>query len=141
MDTARLPKRKDTTQSGIISLIAAAVALSSGLLATCSHPQSTAARAPATAGVAASTGQAPGPGVVPCEGRGTECPGAGTCVDDPNNPCELPCQDDASDSCESTRTEADCTFQCLCAITKSCPSGQRWDGSPAVCGCRPAGDS
>lgn len=51
------------------------------------------------------------------------CPGAGTCVDDPN------------DSCDPTKGGADCGGLCECNALGFCVEGYEWDSSPAVCGC------
>lgn len=69
---------------------------------------------------------APGP---TCGGLGgLDCPGIGECVDD------------ASDSCEPSRGDADCSGSCECNVIARCMAPLVWDGSPEVCDCvRPVG--
>lgn len=54
-----------------------------------------------------------------------QCPGAGKCVDNPN------------DSCDPNDGGADCGGICTCEGALPCPSGTVWDGSPGVCSCKP----
>jgi len=55
---------------------------------------------------------------------GIACPGAGSCVDDPN------------DGCDPARGGADCGGVCECsAAAASCPEGVPFDDSPDVCAC------
>ncbi|MBI4509230.1 MAG: protease complex subunit PrcB family protein [Deltaproteobacteria bacterium] len=56
---------------------------------------------------------------------GFECPGEGTCVDDPSDDCD-------------PRIGADCGGICQCNANAACLAGFRWDGSPEVCACVPA---
>lgn len=56
---------------------------------------------------------------------GIQCPGAGQCVDDPN------------DSCDPQNGGADCGGVCECTALGMCVQGFRWDSSNAVCGCVP----
>lgn len=58
---------------------------------------------------------------------GCPCPGAGQCVDDPN------------DSCDPEHGGADCGGVCACNALGMCVEGSVWDESPAVCGCVPNG--
>jgi hypothetical protein len=59
---------------------------------------------------------------------GLDCPGIGECVDD------------ASDSCEPTRGDTDCSGSCECNVIARCMAPLVWDGSAEVCDCvRPAG--
>ena len=55
---------------------------------------------------------------------GLACPGAGSCVDDPQ------------DSCDPERGGRDCRGLCECAKAASCTTGH-WDSSPSVCACVP----
>jgi len=58
---------------------------------------------------------------------GIACPGAGSCVDNPN------------DGCDPERGGADCGGVCECsAAAASCPEGVPFDESPDVCACVPA---
>lgn len=58
---------------------------------------------------------------------GIQCPGAGSCVDDP------------SDSCDPARGGADCGGLCECSgAAVSCLAGDQFDDSPDVCACVPA---
>jgi hypothetical protein len=54
---------------------------------------------------------------------GLECPGGGTCVDDP------------SDDCDPMHGGADCGGICVCDKAASCVQGKHWDGRPSVCDC------
>jgi len=54
-----------------------------------------------------------------------ECPGAGSCVDDPN------------DGCDPDRGGADCGGVCECNIRALCIQGLAFDASPEVCACVP----
>jgi hypothetical protein len=54
---------------------------------------------------------------------GFPCPGAGECVDDPN------------DGCDPTMGGADCGGLCQCNSIGSCIEGFAWDESPEVCAC------
>jgi hypothetical protein len=56
---------------------------------------------------------------------GTPCPGAGTCVDAPN------------DDCDPEQGGADCIGLCECNAIGLCTEGLHWDSSPYVCGCVP----
>lgn len=58
---------------------------------------------------------------------GIECPGAGTCVDDPG------------DDCDPNQGGADCGGICQCNALGLCVDGLVWDSNPEVCGCGPAG--
>jgi hypothetical protein len=58
---------------------------------------------------------------------GIECPGAGTCVDDP------------SDDCDPAQGGFDCGGVCDCGnVLALCIDGTVFDNSPDVCGCVPA---
>jgi hypothetical protein len=52
-----------------------------------------------------------------------ECPGIGSCVDDPN------------DSCDPRNGGADCGGRCACNARPRCRAGQKFDASPSVCAC------
>jgi len=67
------------------------------------------------------------PPKVTCGGiAGIQCPGLGTCVDDP------------SDSCDPNKGGADCGGVCQCsAAAVTCPVGAAFDSSPEVCTCVP----
>jgi hypothetical protein len=54
---------------------------------------------------------------------GFDCPGGGTCVDDP------------SDDCDPMNGGADCGGMCLCDKAASCVKGKHWNGLPSVCAC------
>jgi hypothetical protein len=54
---------------------------------------------------------------------GIQCPGAGTCVDNPN------------DSCNPATGGRDCGGVCECNALGFCIGGFVWDSSPEVCGC------
>lgn len=56
---------------------------------------------------------------------GIECPGAGSCADDPN------------DGCDPARGGADCGGVCECNVLALCIEGFSFDASPAVCACVP----
>ncbi len=56
---------------------------------------------------------------------GIECPGSGTCVDDPN------------DGCDPQRGGADCGGICQCVERVLCVRGAVFDSSPDVCACVP----
>jgi hypothetical protein len=56
---------------------------------------------------------------------GFPCPGAGSCVDDPD------------DECDPEMGGADCGGQCVCEVLGSCEAGFVWDETPEVCGCVP----
>jgi hypothetical protein len=56
---------------------------------------------------------------------GFPCPGAGMCVDDPN------------DDCDPEQGGADCGGLCQCDVIGLCVDGYVWNGSPEVCGCEP----
>jgi hypothetical protein len=59
-----------------------------------------------------------------CGGFGNiQCPGAGTCVDDP------------SDGCDPENGGADCGGVCECNILALCIEGFEFDASPEVCAC------
>jgi hypothetical protein len=63
--------------------------------------------------------------IATCGGlRGLTCPGAGRCVDDPNDRCEL-------------GLHPDCSGMCVCDALAKCLAGYRFDNSPAVCSCVP----
>jgi len=71
----------------------------------------------------ASEGACPG---LFCGGiAGIPCPGASSCVDDPN------------DDCDPENGGADCGGVCQCLQTALCVKGYRFDSSPEVCGCVP----
>lgn len=52
-----------------------------------------------------------------------ECPGLGTCADDP------------SDSCDPRNGGADCGGKCSCTARPRCQAGQKFDSSSGVCSC------
>jgi hypothetical protein len=54
-----------------------------------------------------------------------ECPGQGSCVDNPN------------DGCDPERGGADCGGVCECNVRALCIRGSVFDASPAVCACVP----
>jgi hypothetical protein len=56
---------------------------------------------------------------------GIECPGSGSCVDDP------------SDACDPEQGGADCGGLCECNVLALCVPGFAFDSSPEVCGCVP----
>jgi hypothetical protein len=57
---------------------------------------------------------------------GIECPGAGSCIDDP------------SDDCDPDRGGADCSGICTCGnVLLLCIPGTVFDDSPDVCACMP----
>jgi hypothetical protein len=56
---------------------------------------------------------------------GIRCPGAGECVDNPN------------DDCDPARGGADCGGVCQCNALAKCVAGYVFDRSPEVCGCVP----
>jgi hypothetical protein len=56
---------------------------------------------------------------------GIDCPGSGTCVDDP------------SDGCDPERGGADCGGICECNVRALCVRGSVFDPSPDVCACVP----
>lgn len=59
-----------------------------------------------------------------CRGiAGSDCPGAGTCGDNPG------------DGCDPDNGGADCGGLCRCDALGLCESGYVWDASPEVCGC------
>src|SRR4029078_118956 len=67
----------------------------------------------------------PGADPVRCGGiAGIACPGAGECVDGPN------------DSGDPARGGADCGGICSCAVVP-CPSNSKFDSSASVCACVP----
>lgn len=57
-----------------------------------------------------------------------QCPGSGSCVDDPR------------DGCDPARGGADCSGVCECQIRALCIQGFVFDESPEVCSCVPVGD-
>ena len=59
---------------------------------------------------------------------GIDCPGQGTCVDNPN------------DGCDPQRGGADCGGLCQCVERALCVRGSVFDPSPGVCACVPADD-
>ncbi len=64
------------------------------------------------------------PGSVRCGGiAGIACPGYGTCVDDPN------------DSCDVAGGGADCGGLCACPQNVVCDANSNFDSSPSVCAC------
>jgi len=66
------------------------------------------------------------PDGVSCGGlAGIPCPGAGKCVDDPN------------DSCDPAAGGADCGGICSCVENVLCTTNSKFDSSPAVCACVP----
>ena len=66
------------------------------------------------------------PPTVTCGGiTGKTCPGAGKCVDDPN------------DSCDPARGGADCGGLCSCPQAVMCDPNSKFDSSPSVCACVP----
>ena len=68
----------------------------------------------------------PDPNVPFCGGiAGFPCPGAGMCVDNPD------------DECDPENGGADCGGYCECNALGLCASGSVWDSSPSVCGCVP----
>lgn len=56
---------------------------------------------------------------------GTRCPGAGTCIDNPD------------DDCDPVNGGADCSGTCECNALGFCLKGYAWDSSPNVCNCVP----
>jgi hypothetical protein len=56
---------------------------------------------------------------------GFPCPGAGSCIDDPN------------DDCDPNQGGADCGGLCVCEAIGLCTDGYAWNSSPEVCGCEP----
>jgi len=56
---------------------------------------------------------------------GIQCPGSGTCVDDP------------SDGCDPAHGGADCGGLCQCVQNVLCVRGSHFDSSPKVCACVP----
>lgn len=54
---------------------------------------------------------------------GIDCPGAGTCGDNPG------------DGCDPENGGADCGGLCACNALGLCEAGYVWDESPEVCGC------
>jgi hypothetical protein len=54
---------------------------------------------------------------------GIACPGAGNCVDNPN------------DGCDPTQGGADCGGVCACVIREFCVQGSVFNPSPDVCAC------
>lgn len=56
---------------------------------------------------------------------GVECPGGGTCADDPH------------DDCDPENGGADCSGLCRCDALGLCVEGFVWNGSPYVCDCVP----
>jgi len=61
---------------------------------------------------------------------GLQCPGQGTCVDDP------------SDECDPEAGNADCIGLCRCLLQigaplPTCQPSESFSGSPDVCGCAP----
>ncbi len=56
---------------------------------------------------------------------GIPCPGAGKCVDNPN------------DSCDPKAGGADCGGICSCPKSAVCDANTNWDPSPSVCACVP----
>lgn len=63
---------------------------------------------------------------VSCGGiAGIACPGAGKCVDDPN------------DGCDPANGGADCGGICQCVENVLCTVGSHFDSSPKVCACVP----
>ncbi|HMI90595.1 MAG TPA: hypothetical protein VK509_04490 [Polyangiales bacterium] len=69
-------------------------------------------------------GDRPAPSGPGCGGiAARECPGAGSCKDDPN------------DSCNPRSGGADCGGVCECRAVARCRAGQKWDASPEVCSC------
>lgn len=79
----------------------------------------------AAAGVSVASQGACAPAAPSCGGiAGTTCPGAGQCVDDPN------------DSCDPQNGGADCGGLCQCGPNnKLCTVGHHWDGTASVCAC------
>jgi hypothetical protein len=57
---------------------------------------------------------------------GIACPGAGSCVDNPN------------DSCDPTQGGADCGGVCTCEIREFCVQGSVFNPAPDVCACVPS---
>ena len=56
---------------------------------------------------------------------GIPCPGAGRCVDNPN------------DDCDPNNGGADCGGICTCVENQLCVRGFHFDSSPQVCACVP----
>lgn len=79
-------------------------------------------------GEASCSGLIPPAGEAPfCGGIAAfECPGAGSCVDDP------------ADDCEPEGGGADCGGLCECNVRALCVEGNVFDASPEVCACVPA---
>jgi hypothetical protein len=68
----------------------------------------------------------PDPDAPFCGGiAGIDCPGAGSCEDDPN------------DGCDPNKGGADCGGRCTCHVLGLCVDGSVWDDSPGVCACVP----
>jgi hypothetical protein len=66
------------------------------------------------------------PGPVRCGGiAAIACPGAGQCVDDPN------------DGCDPKAGGADCGGVCSCVQKVACAKDTQFDSSPSVCACVP----
>jgi PrcB C-terminal len=64
------------------------------------------------------------PAVPTCGGiAGIDCPGLGTCLDNP------------FDSCDPNNGGADCGGLCSCLTTKICPLGSVWNPAVDVCAC------
>jgi hypothetical protein len=64
----------------------------------------------------------------PCGGKADlACPGAGTCVDDPEDNCDP----------DRGRGKKNCPGICQCNAIGLCIEGYRWESSPFVCGCVP----
>jgi hypothetical protein len=79
---------------------------------------------PSDTGGSTGTGGAPNSTGPTCGGfANLPCPGAGTCVDDPN------------DSCTPQKGGADCGGICLCEGLGDCKEGTHWDSSPSTCAC------
>lgn len=77
-------------------------------------------------GEASCTAVEPTPTAPFCGGiAGFECPGAGSCVDDP------------ADDCDPERGGADCGGLCECNVLALCVEGFSFDASPEVCACVP----
>ena len=67
-----------------------------------------------------------GAAAVRCGGfGGLQCPGTGTCIDDP------------TDSCDPQIGDTDCWGVCTCVQKVLCTSDATFDGSPGVCACVP----
>jgi len=63
---------------------------------------------------------------VSCGGKaGRPCPGAGKCVDNPN------------DTCDPKNGGADCGGICSCVQNVACTTSSKFDSSPSVCACVP----